>query len=165
MPACYWPPIRFTPTRVGRLCSNCSATVFRAVHPHTRGEILKTRLRTWCRGGSPPHAWGDLKITEFFTSIRGFTPTRVGRLVYPHLLQSTSTVHPHTRGEIGPGLDTLGGIVGSPPHAWGDLFGHCQNSHTLRFTPTRVGRFVTRRLVLPSSPVHPHTRGEIKGAG
>ena len=52
-------------------------------------------------------------------------------------------------------------IAGSPPHAWGDLPGGVVLAGLHRFTPTRVGRFRAASSVTSSSPVHPHTRGEI----
>ena len=49
---------------------------------------------------------------------------------------------------------------GSPPHAWGILFGGKVSALVGRFTPTCVGN-TSHSLVLPHpSSVHPHMRGE-----
>ncbi len=55
-------------------------------------------------------------------------------------------------------------IIGSPPLAWGTLPHRGVADARVRFTPTRVGN--TSRSSAPRSrrPVHPHSRGEHRGA-
>ena len=93
-------PFRFTPTRVGRSEHKDCQTAVTAVHPHTRGEIYLTLPdgRSVC--GSPPHAWGDRRRQPPAPPGPGFTPTRVGRSGAVDTAIRSSTVHPHTRGEI-----------------------------------------------------------------
>ena len=93
-----------------------------------------------------------------------------------------TSVHPHTRGDIGPECRHELYKRGSPPHAWGhqlilshgssaDLFTPTRvgtsvgqvglSSPSLRFTPTRVGTSTFQRINLSIASVHPHTRGDI----
>ena len=132
---------RFTPTRVGRLGTAHAPSSNTPVHPHPRGEIV-TLFRVWgWIYGSPPHAWGDYVGHPMDVFLERFTPTRVGRFAVCVSVSVSSSVHPHTRGEIRQGV----------PHRGPEV----------RFTPTRVGRL----SLLPTSCrhplVHPHTRGEI----
>src|SRR5438105_777647 len=53
---------------------------------------------------------------------------------------------------------------GSPPHAWGRQDKYDKRQHTTRFTPTRVGKTVTRCGACSRVTVHPHTRGEDQSA-
>ena len=80
----------------------------------------------------------------------------------PSAVVSTTSVHPHTRGEIDNRLQDEAEWDGSPPHAWGDCkqdSGPCCGE---RFTPTRVGRFIHPAILPSLNTVHPHTRGEIE---
>ncbi|RCN05534.1 hypothetical protein C3O69_04627 [Pseudomonas aeruginosa] len=69
-------------------------------------------------------------------------------------------VHPHTRGEhvISFGVTTYND--GSSPHPWGTLKEGAKTSRRGRFIPTPVGNTTSSAMVAPSTPVHPHTRGE-----
>ena len=70
-------------------------------------------------------------------------------------------VHPHTCGEIFWLSVSGAGLVGSPPHVWGNL-AICNTFVTLiRFTPTRVGKSRHVANVRHPATVHPHTCGEI----
>ena len=69
-------------------------------------------------------------------------------------------VHPHTRGEnVGIGCYT-GGVVGSPPRAWGKPEACLHKKPDLRFTPTRVGKTSVLDALNDGLTVHPHARGE-----
>ena len=98
-----------------------------------------------------------------------------------HAPAACRTVHPHTRGDNMIDRRSLAQIVGSPPHAWGQLsiltISRCRDAvhpHTrgdnasrdpaisvpIRFTPTRVGTTVDCIASRWSMSVHPHTRGD-----
>ena len=49
---------------------------------------------------------------------------------------------------------------GSPPHAWGILLAPGRKGVCGRFTPTCVGNTGMRQAMTPTTPVHPHMRGE-----
>ncbi len=105
-----------------------------------RGEDQFPNVTATGWNGSPPRAWGRLRVTS------------------PRI--TPRTVHPHVRGE-----DTCGGWAlsdpsGSPPRAWGRLWRGYPLPSRHRFTPTCVGK--TSGWV-PSpirESVHPHVRGE-----
>ena len=95
-----------------RLCIHSS------VHPHTRGEYLTRQPRAWASLGSPPHAWGILRMPSPIRRSPRFTPTRVGNTGAGCVRASAGSVHPHTRGEYWRARRTTK-ESGSPPHAWG----------------------------------------------
>ena len=130
---------RFTPTRVGSTNSRVSTIAGHTVHPHARGE--HDGNGTSCLGcyGSPPRAWGALRL-DVAVAVNGgspprawgarsrgrgkgrpvrFTPTRVGSTMVIGHAYGGRPVHPHARGST---------------------------------------RRQTRRSTL--FPVHPHARGE-----
>jgi len=49
---------------------------------------------------------------------------------------------------------------GSPPRAWGRLYGCCRSTRFCRFTPTCVGKICRRSSLRAVFTVHPHVRGE-----
>ncbi len=75
---------------------------------------------------------------------RRFTPTRVG---------NTATIRV-----------AVVNVAGSPPRAWGTRRMAAGRASHARFTPTRVGNTVAQALSQPCNTVHPHARGEHKGA-
>ena len=113
------PEIRFTPTCVGTTRSPDCPRVGTPVHPHVRGDDATCRLnlrrysgsppRAWGRpvrydpggrgSGSPPRAWG--RPGNSFAKIAKvrFTPTCVGTTSVFGICPSTSSVHPHVRGD------------------------------------------------------------------
>ena len=73
---------------------------------------------------------------------------------------SACTVHPHARGERFEAETGDPFLVGSSPRPWGTRFVSGQRSGGCRFIPTPVGNASTTVWALPSTPVHPHARGE-----
>ena len=69
-----------------------------------------------------------------------FTPTRVGKTIYPLFQHNT----PH----------------GSPPRVWGKLFLRSLLASCWRFTPTRVGKTRWPTAPVHTPAVHPHACGE-----
>ncbi len=134
--------MRFTPTRVGTLCTSRSPARRRAVHPHTRGDTMLDPYRQMNRGGSPPHAWGHFTASPLAS-------------IFP-------AVHPHTRGDTVSTKPIPRKCSGSPPHAWGHFIGAIITHGDARFTPTRVGTLGTTSTDSTSTPVHPHTRGDTR---
>ncbi len=132
--------LRFTPTGVGTAASLGTTTTPTAVHPHRRGDGLAV-MRS-CRQvyGSPPQAWGRLKVQAHRRGDGRFTPTGVGTAMRP----GTSASFPS----------------GSPPQAWGRQRAHARDRRRVRFTPTGVGTAGTSRTWISRSSVHPHRRGD-----
>src|SRR5579883_2030862 len=111
-----------------------------AVHPHTRGDDIRTSLKSGGIIGSPPHAWGRLYGPRKDSPRQRFTPTRVGTTLALQECQFSCSVHPHTRGDDVARHQELRGHIGSPPHAW--------------------GRLPQNGLTHSRGSVHPHTRGD-----
>ncbi len=156
---------RFTPTCVGKSYSGGLAGAARTVHPHVRGEILKPEKTVPFGNGSPPRAWGNpVNVRGAFPLVR-FTPTCVGKSPSLKPLRSSTTVHPHVRGEIGLAKWMVGAGSGSPPRAWGNRASVSLLNRLPRFTPTCVGKSVSARRHTACDPVHPHVRGEIVRVG
>src|SRR5690606_32962666 len=90
--------------------------------------------------GSPPRAWGRRIAAEDHAGHHRFTPTCVGTTHPSTRRASSSSVHPHVRGDDEPTPQE------SDRHPW--------------FTPTCVGttRCPPSRTHWPS--VHPHVRGD-----
>ncbi len=132
------------------------------VHPHTRGDITMHGQAQYLEAGSPPHAWGHPKLLHYIKCATRFTPTRVGTSSAFSPCISRSTVHPHTRGDIVIRLQARAALRGSPPHAWGHHWMNKVYEAFARFTPTRVGTSLQRSVGASATPVHPHTRGDIK---
>ena len=70
---------RFTPTCVGKtnkegICLECHT-----VHPHMRGEDMRSSCGIASLYGSPPHAWGRRAPESVRRRWRRFTPTCVGK--------------------------------------------------------------------------------------
>jgi len=151
---------RFTPTRVGNSLHNLLIAVWRAVHPHTRGEFIRACNKSLLAAGSPPHAWGILQFHLQGNLSSRFTPTRVGNSSGSADRLTVSSVHPHTRGEFLGGRIFADNISGSPPHAWGIRKNENNRCNIFGFTPTRVGNSILHPNHYRLTPVHPHTRGE-----
>ena len=159
-----------------------TSSAHRSVHPHVRGEHCRVRAQHFTKLGSSPRAWGTLNNLGLVDPVYRFIPTCVGNTPYPTVRNpsvsgssprawgtlphrsrrpTTSTVHPHVRGEHNPVplnskrnyrfiptcvgntrrvLMSRSTVVGSSPRAWG----------TLDRRPPGSSRL----------PVHPHVRGE-----
>ena len=110
--------------------------------------------------GSPPRAWGQVDLRPRLVPYGRFTPTSVGTGNSASPRGSPATVHPHERGDRAGSLTESNLIDGSPPRAWGQGLGCMYDAIATRFTPTSVGTGHERPRTAPSSPVHPHERGD-----
>ena len=129
-------------------------------HPHVRGEDHARKARASHADGSPPRAWGG-----HATFLRGMydmrlTPTCVGRTSGSAPFGRGSAAHPHVRGEDVYLAAPESMTNGSPPRAWGGRLVIKDDATGARLTPTCVGRTGSGRRRRPSTPAHPHVRGE-----
>ena len=125
-----------------------------------RGEDVKGSFMRCVGRGSPPHAWGRRQHPQCAEDECRFTPTCVGKTRARSGQALADPVHPHMRGEDSA---TSGGVRrpdGSPPHAWGRPAPLTQQSGSRRFTPTCVGKTLTKARYSSCETVHPHMRGE-----
>ena len=68
----------FTPTCVGiTLCLELLQRDL-TVHPHVRGDHVRTGTNAIAYPGSPPRAWGSLDHARNIVAAQRFTPTCVG---------------------------------------------------------------------------------------
>src|SRR5690606_36419996 len=86
--------------------------------------------------GSPPRAWGQLRMRLIVSGVLRFTPTCVGTTCPARTTKRDATVHPHVRGDNGLSSLVTRTTTGSPPRAWGQRSSH--------------------RAELFHQPVHPH---------
>ncbi len=131
-----------------------------AVHPHMRGEHRSPWSARCSRPGSSPHAWGTLSLTQGSPKPSRFIPTCVGNTVSPAPGVPPAPVHPHMRGEHALSTVKVSQPFGSSPHAWGTLRRHRGPYAGGRFIPTCVGNTIPTGRKSPTTPVHPHMRGE-----
>ncbi len=151
---------RFTPTCVGKTSTPFINAYLFSVHPHMRGEDVGSRHCCSMNIGSPPHAWGrHQQHLPTSTNLR-FTPTCVGKTPLFCFQGMEQKVHPHMRGEDDVKSWCFMWHSGSPPHAWGRRSNWSRFTFLLRFTPTCVGKTLSKNHICPSIPVHPHMRGE-----
>ncbi len=90
--------LRFTPTCVGKTIRVCPRLLPSSVHPHMRGEDMRSGSPVSLVIGSPPHAWGRRCQGFDPGCFFGSPPHAWGRRLIP----SSWAV-----------------LIGSPPHAWG----------------------------------------------
>ena len=152
--------IRFTPTRVGKTATPSTSRRRTPVHPHARGENACAISRNDNPRGSPPRAWGKLKLPAPDRIPDRFTPTRVGKTLRCGAGHRGSSVHPHARGENEEREAERHRVRRFTPTRVGKTKGRKVDFGRCRFTPTRVGKTRRAGYALPRRAVHPHARGE-----
>ena len=134
--------LRFTPTGVGTINHQTRSQSGTTVHPHGRGDNIRSGRTGPSAIGSPPRAWGQSPSYTRGEMVERFTPTGVGTIRTGPLAISLSPVHPHGRGDN----SWIGGLVaellGSPPRAWGQCLVGSDVGGVRRFTPTGVGTII-----------------------
>ena len=110
--------------------------------------------------GSPPRAWGRLRIIVIDRHEDRFTPTCVGTALNHAQTDCQCAVHPHVRGDGATRLRISNCRPGSPPRAWGRRGVPEVRVQSWRFTPTCVGTARARGLRRRVITVHPHVRGD-----
>jgi len=151
---------RFIPTRVGITWKRNATTATRTVHPHARGDYARRQVCNFFALGSSPRAWGLLPETAREIHVNRFIPTRVGITPACLLVFSTTTVHPHARGDYFGVMANRVASCGSSPRAWGLRSVQRSPLGLHRFIPTRVGITEPSRLPQHRRTVHPHARGD-----
>ena len=110
--------------------------------------------------GSSPRPWGT-RMTEPRTPTRTrFIPTPVGNTSGSTSTRSTSSVHPHARGEHAMRKHAQPSRGGSSPRPWGTRLLQQLGIVVDRFIPTPVGNTQPAWPRSPRRSVHPHARGE-----
>jgi len=131
-----------------------------SVHPHVRGDGFGESQLGPRAGGSPPRAWGRLRLVEPNHQQQRFTPTCVGTASNSRVCACSRTVHPHVRGDGVSSGRMSRASSGSPPRAWGRPRGPHREGRAGRFTPTCVGTASCSRSAGTVVAVHPHVRGD-----
>jgi len=113
---------RFIPTSVGNTVPSSPPTPPWPVHPHIRGEYMDLASKKRGLAGSSPHPWGiPVKGCLECLCLR-FIPTSVGNTDDRSLMGTSSSVHPHIRGEYKYTSEFSDSVDGSSPHPWGILY-------------------------------------------
>ena len=151
---------RFIPTHVGNTAALRSTPGPQPVHPHARGEHGLPQPTRSRRAGSSPRTWGTPHNHSLPTDHRRFIPTHVGNTSTRSAITTSTTVHPHARGEHRD--STLRDMYssGSSPRTWGTLIQPRRKHRHKRFIPTHVGNTDRCGATHRPHPVHPHARGE-----
>ena len=90
---------RATPTHVGNGVPAATSGPRSAGHPHTRGERAGWMVQGFLSCGPPPHTWGTGHCRALRGPANRATPTHVGNGPRRSAARTTTTGHPHTRGE------------------------------------------------------------------
>ncbi len=111
--------VRFIPTHVGNAMPVPAPVSSLTVHPHARGERLRTATARNSLSGSSPRTWGTPGRTHRVQGRCRFIPTHVGNAAARRLPATPSAVHPHARGERPMLSDPRSRSNGSSPRTWG----------------------------------------------
>ena len=93
------PDTGFIPTRAGKMQAQMEELRNSMVHPHSRGENRGIGLDRLVAQGSSPLARGKSVCVSGIEELRGFIPTRAGKIMRPSRPSAAVKVHPHSRGE------------------------------------------------------------------
>ena len=151
---------RNTPTGVGKTLEDLDSDMEDQKHPHGRGEDHRHRVCRQLLRETPPRAWGRHYRGCRMTTRTRNTPTGVGKTCPRNTACRAVKKHPHGRGEDYTGRDFGGGLVETPPRAWGRLQKHGIRLHRIGNTPTGVGKTPIRFSAQVIIQKHPHGRGE-----
>ena len=178
------PPVRFTPTCVGksargrahlqrlqygsppRVWGNLLSLKYRllvsAVHPHVCGEIRIVKSIPRADRPVHPHVCGENceRLVELRT-LNGSPPRVWGNQLVGRTRTRPTSVHPHVCGEIAVSPAPDDGHCGSPPRVWGNRCLPARQEFHVRFTPTCVGKSDVSLTQYHALTVHPHVCGEI----
>ena len=156
---------RFIPARAGNTPLIGSQSAWFPVHPRSRGEHCRLRLRAEQPAGSSPLARGTLCLLPSLNGEIRFIPARAGNTVRTQARRHWKPVHPRSRGEHE--TNWLGEHInrGSSPLARGTRRRGGGDARIHRFIPARAGN--TPIDCAPCGPmtVHPRSRGEHIDAG
>jgi len=152
--------IRIIPTCVGKSIWLCRCKRRHSDHPHVRGEKWPTAEGLWDDYGSSPRAWGKDRIMSSAFLQGRIIPTCVGKRPSARTELTSSTDHPHVRGE-----KSFHGLLvdrehGSSPRAWGKASWNRLHYDGQRIIPTCVGKSAPRWARRSGASDHPHVRGE-----
>jgi len=151
---------RIIPTRVGNSLQPRAAHIPSADHPHARGEQVFCAVFENFYFGSSPRAWGTGGMPGQHLRGERIIPTRVGNRRPGAVWGMRGADHPHARGEQITRAFNRNRILGSSPRAWGTEKTKPGKPSLYRIIPTRVGNRSPSSKPRPTTPDHPHARGE-----
>ena len=125
-----------------------------------RGELDYREDADDSFGGSSPRARGAVRLKNGELGGIRFIPACAGSSWAPCGPMTSSTVHPHVRGEQMPVALCWPSSNGSSPRARGADHRQREKHRRSRFIPTCAGSRRYRQLDRFHSSVHPHVRGE-----
>ena len=110
---------RFIPARAGNTAGSMGGWRYTSVHPRSRGEHTCIPVASGARCGSSPLARGTPPNDTAIYAIERFIPARAGNTTLYGDVDSSSKVHPRSRGEHPPKMEPAIGATGSSPLARG----------------------------------------------
>ena len=135
---------RFIPTPVGNTrCADARAD-WSPVHPHARGEHVRSPHHSRALRGSSPRPWGTRPGEHGRHDDQRFIPTPVGNTPDIYGKNALQLVHPHARGEHSFRFARRVSRAGSSPRPWGTLHRAKADGERFRFIPTPVGNTCVR---------------------
>ena len=146
---------------MGTSASKASIRSANSVHPHVRGDVGHVVGETPQYPGPPPRAWGRRPVGRLPGVAERSTPTCVGTSKPNASACSSTTVHPHVRGDVRTRPRPSLRFGGPPPRAWGRLTHWEMSVHVTGSTPTCVGTSIRSPQSPPPGSVHPHVRGDV----
>ena len=131
---------RITPAHAGKRRLGFPVFPLRKDHPRTRGEK------------SFPF--------DFYSFSSGITPAHAGKSDYNRTVSRPRPDHPRIRGEKQKTLNSIGLLIGSPPHTRGKGGGGNAPSLSPGITPAHAGKSDDLWKMWSPKGDHPRTRGE-----
>ena len=127
------------PTRVGTSQRIDLSAEQEQDHPHACGDKDFLESSKELERGSSPRVWGQAKTIEFWQSISGIIPTRVGTSDVRIKQCRLSQDHPHACGDKSHLASNLLIFATSSPRVWGQVNSLPLLAVLCRIIPTRVG--------------------------
>ena len=148
------------PTRVGTSQRIDLSAEQEQDHPHACGDKDFLESSKELERGSSPRVWGQAKTIEFWQSISGIIPTRVGTSDVRIKQCRLSQDHPHACGDkvITSGIFAI--YAGSSPRVWGQGAAVGHGVGRCGIIPTRVGTRIAVENPYFQSGNHPHACGD-----
>ena len=151
---------RFIPARAGNTVGTARLSLTRPVHPRSRGEHVDRAQLEDQTTGSSPLARGTPRRRHHAVPGHRFIPARAGNTPIAPPADSSTSVHPRSRGEHWSRPKASSTFSGSSPLARGTRERSRRDGGWIRFIPARAGNTIPIPRCQSCNPVHPRSRGE-----
>ena len=152
--------MRLIPARAGNIPRRLCPAAYRAAHPRSRGEHLRTLSVPFSGGGSSPLARGTFIAFNQHRRALRLIPARAGNMISAKSFRRAMTAHPRSRGEHKFSFSLKSFTSGSSPLARGTCSGRGKTTAMMRLIPARAGNMAVAPEHGWVDPAHPRSRGE-----